>query len=151
MEETKLAMDATKEFKQSKSEAKKAENTPKKRTPVHKQKVYDYKMLNLDFKNFHYHWVNASAIMGNNVERFLNAGYEHAIGKDGKNISRRIGKYEDGQQYLMRLPIDLYNADQEEKLKEVRQIERDMGQINGQQNSALSAAHIYGSVKITSD
>jgi hypothetical protein len=127
--------------------------TPKplrKRVPVHKQKVYDYSMLNLDFKNFHYHWVNSSAIMGNNIERFLNAGYVYVIGKDGKNISRRIGKYEEGNQYLMRLPIDQYNEDQEEKLKEVRKIESDMGDPSGHRSSALSSSHIYGSVKIES-
>jgi hypothetical protein len=136
---------------QSEDKVKKPAKTVKKeRVPVFKQKSYDYTSLNLDFKNFHYHWVNSSAIMGNNVERYLRAGYEHVIGEDKKNISRRIGKFEDGFQYMMRIPMDLFLLDQHDKLQEVRQIEADMGVSAKQQNPSLPSSHIYGSIKVES-
>lgn len=139
------------------SESKKIEkdnsqmNAKKRRIPVGKQKRYDYSGLNLDKKNFHYHWVNVIE-GGNNISRYEMAGYEAVMDKKGKIIKRGMGKYQEGCQHLMRLPIDLYNEDQVAKLEEPREIEADMlskGYSSRQIGHGSNPNFLVGDVKIS--
>lgn len=124
---------------------KQSEVTPVKRIPVHRQKKFDYDQLELDRKNFKYHWTNASSTLGNNIERYKIGGWVQVMDKKGNPIKRSIGKSEEGNQYLMKIPIDIWREDQRDKLKIPQEIEESMGK------KGLDPMFTYGSVKITSD
>jgi len=62
-------------------------------------------------EGFHDHWFND---IPGRVDRALEAGYEHVVGKDGKNVSRVVGVAEGGgalTAYLMRIPEEWYKED----------------------------------------
>lgn len=63
-------------------------------------------------EGFHRHWFNDT---NNRISRALEAGYEHVIGKDGKNVSRVVGVAEGGgplHAFLMEIPQEWYQEDQ---------------------------------------
>jgi len=98
----------------------------KKRIPIHKQSSIDYYAewgLNRDL--YHYRWINANT--AGNIEKFEQGGYEQCYDKDHSPRRRRRGIYEEGSQYLMRIPKDIYEQDQKDKQKIVDQISEDMG------------------------
>ncbi len=99
---------------------KKNESITKTHIPVFKRKRYDYSNLNLDFKRFHYHWANEY-----NLQRYLESDYEQCK-QNGEPVKRK--KTNDTiLQYLLRIPLDIYNRDQEEKLEEPQEIDRLIG------------------------
>ncbi len=117
--------------------------TKKKRIPVYKQRSYDYSNLNLDLKKFHYHWANGTP---SNLERYMIAEYVQYKDKEGKPITRR-GKNEELYQHLLFIPIELYNKDNEGKLKEPREIEAAMKAGTSKGNPFLSPQFTYGGVQ----
>jgi hypothetical protein len=91
--------------------------------------------------------------MGNNIERYLKAGYTQVLDSKGHPTKRNIGRHEEGHQYMMKIPIELAREDQAEKLLVPAQIEREMGkgQLLGSPN--LDSRHAYvpaSGIRITS-
>lgn len=115
----------------------------KKRIPVYKQRVYDYSGLRLDHKKFHYHWANGFPA---NLEKYFTGGYQKLLDKDGKPITRR-GKNEELYQYLLYIPIELYNEDSKGKLEEPNSIEASMRAGTAKGNPFLSPQYSYGGIQ----
>ena len=81
-----------------------------KRVPMHSSSLAHIPKGVTDRNNFHYRWC-ADYDKGK-IERYISAGYEFVNDPDsGERISRAGGD----KLWLMRLPIDLWRGDQEEK------------------------------------
>jgi len=133
-----------------KEPAKKTAKGPK-RIPLHKQRGYDYDGLGLDTKNFFYYWANGYE---GNLASFETAGFSYVLDKDGKKVKKRMGRYQDGAQFLMRQPMKLHEEDALSLLEEPESIEREMRSkgFSGQQlGHGSDPRYLVGKVKIRSD
>lgn len=105
--------------------------------------------LNRQDPAYHYRWVND---IDGRVELFLNGGYEHVTTKEGGDVgTKRVGTATNigtnvskpvGQgitAYLMKIKREWYDQDQQDKLKLIKEQERE---LYGQQ----IGAHGYGSI-----
>lgn len=104
-----------------------------KRIPVHQRKVQKFR-TDKD-PHYHYHVVND---IEDRVEVFKEAGYEVVSGCDvdqadpqagkpgqvGSPVIKSVGGGIQG--VLMRIPIELYNEDQEAKAQKIKETERSM-------------------------
>ena len=101
---------------------------------------------------YHYRWVND---LEGRIEIFRNGGYEHVITKDGGEVgTKRVGTATNigtnvskpvGQgvtAYLMRIKKEWYEQDQLDKLKLIKEQERELF-------SQKIGAHGYGSISTT--
>lgn len=62
-------------------------------------------------EGYHRHWFNDTP---GRISRALEAGYEHVKDREGKNVSRLVGKDEGGNAlnaYLLEIPEDWYKED----------------------------------------
>lgn len=116
----------------------------RKRIPIHKQNMFNYEELGLNKEVYVYRFVNS--FPAGNIERYERAGYEHCHDKSQKPIRRRAGKNEEGSQYLMRIPKDLYLADQKDKQKAIDELEADMG-IKQAASRGLAPQYAYNPTK----
>lgn len=106
--------------------------TKLKRTPLHKKNRIGLTKID---ENYHYRLVNDE---GDNLESFLDAGYEFvedlARGgvKDAADSSQ-LGKYacqnvgNGVKAYYMRVPNEIYAKDQQEKQAEIDEVEKLIG------------------------
>lgn len=82
---------------------------------------------------YHRHWFNDAL---DRLREAKEAGYEHVIGPDGKNVSRIVGSSTKGDgliAYLMEIPIEWYQEDQAAKAARVDEVEQSMrrGAVQG--------------------
>jgi hypothetical protein len=127
---------------------KKTSLTAKERANIlNKKESFNYDAFGLDKNNFHYHWTNIDGALGSNVETYEKVGYDLCKDKQGNPITKK-GQVTGVSQYLMRIPIDMYEAIQKEKIKEVNEIERSLGKKNIKD---LPESDIYGDVRSTAE
>lgn len=104
------------------------------RVPMARRQVLNVRGLK-DQNEFHYHWMND---VDDRLYNAIEAGYEF-VNKQGLSVgdatvesargtdsllSKGVGGGK--KAYLMRIPIELYNEDQNNKMKEIRAMENEI-------------------------
>ena len=114
----------------------KTESKRRQRTPfgTHRRRLSIPQKLLEDVAN-HYHWINDTE---DRIQRAIDAGYDHVLKKDlggqdigdpdvhnqNSNLNSRVSKrLRNFEVYLMRIPIEFYQEDQDLKNREMDAID----------------------------
>lgn len=87
-------------------------------------------LMDLDRDNYYYRWFSEQPSRGGRIQRAEAAFYEKVCDKSGQPITRPSGE---GTMYLMRLPIEYWEEDQQAKREKVERTLRDEARVKGNQ------------------
>ena len=108
------------------SEAAPSESPPRRRQRVNPFGTHEQKLSYAPRPGYHRHWFND---VPNRIVQALEGGYTHVVGKDGKNVARRVGVAQDGSAlnaYLMEIRQEWYDEDMSAQHAEVDKTEEAM-------------------------